>query len=764
MSVSGTGFAANENNVTITYDGADQGSPVRADASGSWTNTFTIPVSSGGSHSISAHGQSTSLNAVPAVAFRMGSGISINRSSGPAGTALTVSGNGFVANETNIIISFDGNQVATATANSNGNWTANLIVPAAAGGNHNITARGRYTTVSAGATFTVTPTISVDKTGGPAGTNITVTGAGFAADEPGIYVTFDGNKVGQTLTADAGGNWTLTFPIPPSSAGTHTVAASGSVTQLASSADLTFKVSPTIFLSQASGFPGTQIIVSGSGFTASSNLQITFDDSPIGNTGAVSTSDTGNFSKTITIPPATAGNHVIKVIDDQNNSDSQTFVIGGTPPAAPNPTSPVDGTKSGFFGGITPTLKWAAVTDPRGEAYLKGITYHLQVDTSPDFSNPVVDVTGLTKTAYTLSKSEALPEGEYYWRVQAVDAASNQSVWSPTMTLISGTMSPGILALIILGFLVVLVIVYFLVIRRILAKRRLQPAPQAAAPEIVIPDVVNAEYRTYEIDDPSRKRGLPWRLSLPQAPAAKGPKALSAEDQARLKVIVDFARSLPLVEPDANTNWLVDLAENASGVAASPALYAQIIKGEIPVKYEPAWVHHPTYLDLQALLEGQPILHDLNTYVEAANRSAGEAVSVLQDIYRDASAETTMDILANGGWSYISAVYVDAFSWFQGKNLREPAEREYGIAPETEDAEKSGFFVLSGQPNTHFAGRLIQTSSEEEAVQLRTLHLKLRRNYRNNERARELAAAITQLEVQRNRLLSAFAQFNRLGA
>lgn len=591
---------------------------------------------------------------------------------------------------------------------------------------------------------------------------MTVTGAGFAANETGISVTFDGAKIGQTA-ASATGDWTLTFPVPASSSGTHVIAVNGSVTQLIGSADLGFKISAVMSISQASGFPGSQVIVSGSGFAPKSTLQITFDDNPISNVGAITTSDSGNFSKTITIPVAQTGSHVIKVIDDQTNTGSRTFDIDGTPPGAPRLISPADGTKSGFFGGITPTFKWAAVTDPRGDAYTKSITYSLQIDTSADFSNPIVDLTGLTKTAYTLSKAESLPAGQYYWQVRAVDAASNVSAWSPALTLTSGTMSPGILVLIILAVLVVLALIYFLVIRRIIAGRRRQPAP-AAATEVVIPEIVNAEYRTFEIDDPTKKKALPWRLALPQAPApAKGPKTLSAEDQARLKTVIDFARSLPLVETGPNTNWLVDLAENESGSTASPTLYAQIINGEIQVKYEPAWMRHPSYLDLQTLLEGQPVLQDLDTYVDAINHSAAEAVFLLQDVYRDVSAEVTLDIFAGGGWSYISAVYTDAFSWFRGKYLREPSERDYSIKAETEGAGVAASVSLNGEQNTPFPGRLILVPIEADAILLRTLHLKLRRNYRNNERAKELAGMIAQLEVQRNRLLNAFAQFNRLG-
>jgi len=289
-------------------------------------------------------------------------------------------------------------------------------------------------------------------------------------------------------------------------------------------------------------------------------------------------------------------------------------------------------------------------------------------------------------------------------------------------------------------------------------------AELAQAPEIVVPEVVNAEYRSFDVE--GGRRGLPWRLALPQSTAqprgGRGGRTLSTEDQARLKVIIDFARSIPLIEPGPNTKWLVDLAENVSGEAASSSLYSRLLKGELQVRYEPAWMHHPTFADLQTLLEGQPILQDLDSFVDSVNHSASESLMLLQDIYRDATTETGQDILANNGWGFISSVYTDVLSWFTGKYLREPSERDYSIKSDGKTGEGTNLFELSGEANTPFSGLLIQAAGENEAVQLRSLHLKLRRNYRNSDRAREVVGNTTQLDVQRDRLISAFNQFNRL--
>jgi hypothetical protein len=396
-----------------------------------------------------------------------------------------------------------------------------------------------------------------------------------------------------------------------------------------------------------------------------------------------------------------------------------------------------------------PSFTWTKITAG------SPVTYTFQLDSDPEFSNPL-EKSGLTVTKYTLSRGEALPRGDYYWRIKAIDAAGNESPWSQTQYLKSGLISPVLFTFILILIIAALAVGLYYFLTKVLPKRR---ARAATSPEIVIPEIVNAEFK--QID--SGKSALPWRLALPQAPQqAKGSKTLSSEDQARLKVIIDFAKSLPLPQPDSNTGWLVELAENVTGNSASPALYGQILRGEIQVRYEPAWMRHPTFLDLQALLEGQPIMQDLTTFVDTINNLSSSGHQVLQDIYRDTTTEVTWDLISNGGWAYISGIYTDGVGWFQGKNLKEPSDRDYSIKTESPAGAEQAFMGLYGDQNSAFAGLLAKAPGEAEVQQLRALHLKLRRTYRNSDKLKELVSLITQLEVQRNRLLNAFSQFNRL--
>ena len=77
-------------------------------------------------------------------------------------------------------------------------------------------------------------------------------------------------------------------------------------------------------------------------------------------------------------------------------------------------------------------------------------------------------------------------------------------------------------------------------------------------PEVVMPSqAVQGQWRTVDNGGQAQigdDRPMPLRLALPQP--TKAAKTLSTEDQARLKVVMDFAQSLPLVEPDYTVNWL----------------------------------------------------------------------------------------------------------------------------------------------------------------------------------------------------------------
>ena len=72
-----------------------------------------------------------------------------------------------------------------------------FLIPLSAKGSHKIDARGDSSSLAAvkDATFEVTPGISLNKSSGSPGENITMTGSGFYADERYITILFDGEEV-----------------------------------------------------------------------------------------------------------------------------------------------------------------------------------------------------------------------------------------------------------------------------------------------------------------------------------------------------------------------------------------------------------------------------------------------------------------------------------------------------------------------------------------------------------------------------------------
>jgi hypothetical protein len=87
--------------------------------------------------------------------------------------------------------------------------------------------------------------------------------------------------------------------------------------------------------------------------------------------------------------------------------------------AVPNPLSPASGASL-----TSPlTISWSAVTDPSGI-----LGYNWQVSTSSTF--PTIALQNSTNVGITQDTVSGLPNGTYFWRVQAVSGAFVKSSWS----------------------------------------------------------------------------------------------------------------------------------------------------------------------------------------------------------------------------------------------------------------------------------------------------------------------------------------------
>ncbi|MGH9921749.1 MAG: Ig-like domain-containing protein [Nitrososphaerales archaeon] len=74
----------------------------------------------------------------------------------------------------------------------------------------------------------------------------------------------------------------------------------------------------------------------------------------------------------------------------------------------------------------TPTFAWIEVSDA------SGVTYTIQISINKDFADTVINRLG--RTASTFTPQSPLPDGKYFWRVQAVDGVGNKGPFSEVFT------------------------------------------------------------------------------------------------------------------------------------------------------------------------------------------------------------------------------------------------------------------------------------------------------------------------------------------
>ena len=114
-----------------------------------------------------------------------------------------------------------------------------------------------------------------------------------------------------------------------------------------------------------------------------------------------------------------------------------TLILGAARPAfaavaVPTPLAPATGANLS-----SPlTISWSAVTDPSGI-----LGYNWQVSTSATF--PTVALQNSTNVGVTQDTVSGLPNGTYFWRLQAVSGAFVKGAWSAARSFNITGASPG---------------------------------------------------------------------------------------------------------------------------------------------------------------------------------------------------------------------------------------------------------------------------------------------------------------------------------
>ncbi|MBI2832585.1 MAG: hypothetical protein HYX79_10060 [Chloroflexi bacterium] len=416
VTIGGKGFSASRN-ISITYKGipvTTSPSTITASSNGSFSASFVIPSGGSGAFPINVSDGTYTSTAQFTTQLTM----TADKATGPVGTEVNLTGQGFQPNST-VNITFDGKPASppTSPTNASGSFTYKLVVPATPAGAHTIAVSDASGT-SKTASFTLASTINFSATSGYGGSKVTATATGLNASAK-VTITFGTTTVTTaTDAADASGNFSKEFTVPALGKGTYKMELSDGVNK--KSAD--FSILTSADINKIAGNIGIEVTASGTGF--SGEVTVKYDGNTVATTKAAAG---GDFSVIFKVPPSVGGPHTI-IIADSINTVTKTFTVEKESPPAPAPALPPNAEKAK----AEAIFDWPDVSDP------SGVTYTLQIATDSDFKNIVLEKKGLATSEYTVAKTEKLEsrkkETPYYWRVKSIDGASNESAWSPART------------------------------------------------------------------------------------------------------------------------------------------------------------------------------------------------------------------------------------------------------------------------------------------------------------------------------------------
>ncbi|RPJ63757.1 MAG: hypothetical protein EHM12_01495 [Dehalococcoidia bacterium] len=387
------------------------------DASGYGVADFDIDVFPAGRYTIMADDGTNKLT----TGFKLVPSISLGDVvSGYVGDVISVNGHGFAAKKL-IYLGVDDEKIVTGESDDKGQClNMRLVIPSCSRGNHNIKMQDSENNVAVAA-FNVRQHVSTMPASAAVGDTVKIVGSGFASVAD-VTAYFDDKEVGVVQTGTDGG-FTIDIKVPPCGDGVHRI----KVDDKTNKGFNDIKIASAMSISPETGFIGMQVGVQGSGFRPGFPVNLSYDNIKLEGTTVQSQ---GSFTYSFKIPVSRFGPHSINASDGVN-SQKAIFTVESTPPMAPTTHLPADGdraVKDIHF-------EWGTVNDP------SGVTYTFEVADDAKFSNVIMSQANVTANYIDITEdSKMLPgrEKPYYWRVKAVDRASNEGAWSLVSSFYKG--------------------------------------------------------------------------------------------------------------------------------------------------------------------------------------------------------------------------------------------------------------------------------------------------------------------------------------
>ena len=465
INITGSGFHIGRP-VTLYYTNMSQnqiGSEI-ASSIGKFTYEFFIPPSPAGLHEITAIND---YNNSAEIQFNVLPELVLDVNSAASGDVINASGTGF-ASQSAVTIIFGSVAVTIAQADYFGSFEIDFYVPPLKPMTYDVRAQDNYGNTGV-IQFTITAGANLSESIGTTGSALTVNGSGFIPGHT-ITVYYDDIPVA-TAVADNNGDFTATFTVPPGG-GSHIITVSDGTNTRNYSFSLERDPPPVPVLAlptnesmtKAEAFFDWEDVVDPS-LPVTYNLEVASDP----NFASVVLYKTGiEISQYLLTQNEILSAEFkdspyfwrVKAVDGAGNESEycEPWFFYISVPSSPTLFLPAIDTQVEFP--IHFSWESAAGLSPP-------ITYTLQIATTPDFTSPLVDNTGLSATEYLITQEEELPlekDVTYFWRVRAVDNARNAGDWSAVGSFIftSSGGFPGwaTAILIVLGFIIAVLLAF----------------------------------------------------------------------------------------------------------------------------------------------------------------------------------------------------------------------------------------------------------------------------------------------------------------
>jgi hypothetical protein len=217
INVEGTGFASDEGDIKVTFDGDVVKEDIYADGDGSWSASIAVPIRTCGRYDIDASGTSTRARDVDDVTFTVVAGVAVTPALAYVGDEISVTGGGFVPGETGVRVTFDGTAVATnIPVDIHGCWESSFNLPASAYGSHTVSASGGTTAAVTTTLNTQAKIVELSPVEGAPGDSLSLTGNGFSSSRK-LTVTIGGVATSGNMQTQSNGNVVINFRVPKGS-------------------------------------------------------------------------------------------------------------------------------------------------------------------------------------------------------------------------------------------------------------------------------------------------------------------------------------------------------------------------------------------------------------------------------------------------------------------------------------------------------------------------------------------------------------------